>query len=64
MRNMLPSLRIPNTDILFRPLAANLPAAKLFIVYRKNDASPLARKFLAHVEKAKAELNPRASAHK
>jgi len=55
---MLPTVRIPNIDVVFRPLTPRLPAAKVFLVYRKKDPSPLTRKFLAHVEKAKSTLLP------
>ncbi len=54
---MLPWLHLPNIDVVYRPLAAHLPHAKVFLVYRRANESPLIRKFIAHVARARAELN-------
>jgi len=52
---MLPWLRLPN-DVVYRPLAARLPHAWLFMVWHRSNDSPQIRKFIGHVEQAKAEL--------
>jgi DNA-binding transcriptional LysR family regulator len=54
---MLPWLRPPNIDVVYRPLAARLPLAKLFLVYRRTNQSPLIGKFIEQVKRARAELN-------
>jgi DNA-binding transcriptional LysR family regulator len=59
---ILPDLRLPNIDVVYRPLAARLPRAKLFLIYRRTNESPLIRRFIAHIKRARAELNPGPSA--
>jgi len=58
---MLPGVQLPNIDVVYRPLAARLPHAKVFLVYRKTNESPLVRKFIAHVKRARAELGSSAA---
>ena len=53
---MLPYLRLPNVDVIYRPLAARLPRARLFLVYRRTNESALIRRFIAHVKRARAQL--------
>jgi DNA-binding transcriptional LysR family regulator len=59
---MLPWMRLPNIDVVYRPLAAHLPHAKLFLAYRRTNESPLIRKFIAHVRRAREESNADSSA--
>jgi DNA-binding transcriptional LysR family regulator len=56
-----PWLRLPNIDVVYRPLTTRLPHAKLFLVYRRTNESPLIGKFIAHVERARAELSSRSN---
>jgi DNA-binding transcriptional LysR family regulator len=60
---MLPYLPLPNIDVVYRPLAPPLPPARLFLVYRKTNESPLIRKFIAHVKRARKSLDADSPAH-
>jgi DNA-binding transcriptional LysR family regulator len=59
---MLPWLHLPNVDVIYRPLAAALPHAKVFLVYRKTNDSPLIGELIAHIERARADLKTGSSA--
>jgi len=48
---ILPGLGL--TNVVYRPLATCLPPAKLFLVRRKTNDSPIIEKFIAHVKRAR-----------